>query len=705
MGWTPSPFVAALLVTSLVAAGLALVGLRHRDSTGAPAFVVMMSAVALWAYTDALQLSAGEMQPYRLWSNVSFLAAVVSANAGLLFAVQYTGRDHWVTRRTLALLVVEPAAIAMLTWTTYDHGLVWSFSGKLRTVPVSVASIDYGIAFHLHLLYTYVLMTVLLWLLVRFYLRSRGTYRWQTLLLLVGGLLPIVTNFVWLVVQRQVPPNIDPTPVMFVVTGLLFTVGLRSFDLLELAPVGRHTVVEELHDAVLTINGEGLIVDSNPVARELVAGSDESLIGQRAVDVVPQYEDLLEREGEPDDVATTLDGEPRYFDAREAPLTDAAEEVVGRVVLLRDVTKRRRVEKRYQLLIENSTDLITVLDEEGTVKYISPSVQNMLGADPDDILGIDAFVYIHPADRERVSETFAELVDHPDRQFRVEYRIQTWSGEYRTVESRGRNLLDDPVVDGIVVNTRDVTGRREREERLQQRNDQLEEFASVISHDLRNPLSVAHGYARLLEEEYDDERIGKISDAHSRMEELLEDLLTLAKEGRAVSEPEPVAISAAANQAWAIVDTSSATLAVEAERDLLADDTRLRQLLENLFANAAEHGIKSSSSGAHGDATGHGSDATVSSLSDGHEPGTEVTVRVGATDVGFYVADDGPGIAEAARDRVFDAGESSVDAGIGLGLTIVKRIADAHGWTVTVTESETGGARFEFSSVEWADRQ
>jgi signal transduction histidine kinase len=268
--------------------------------------------------------------------------------------------------------------------------------------------------------------------------------------------------------------------------------------------------------------------------------------------------------------------------------------------------------------------------------------------------------------------------------------MRTHSGDFKVVESRGRNLLEDPVVEGIVINSRDITGRREREERLHQRNEQLEEFASVISHDLRNPLSVAHGYGRLLEDEYDDERLGKIVAAHERMEELIDDLLTLAKEGRAVSEPEPVVLEEAARQAWAIVDTTDGALEVEADRELLADDTRLRQLLENLFANAMEHGRDDA-------------EPAVSSADGGVDERPAVQVEIGAEEWGFYVADDGPGVPEAERANVFEAGESGDQNGIGLGLTIVKRIGDAHGWDVSVTHSDAGGARFEFTGVEWVE--
>jgi PAS domain S-box-containing protein len=695
MGWHPQPFIFALLVTSLVSVGLAGVGYRNRDANGALAFIVMMLAVALWAYGDAVQLLAGDWQSYVWWMRITFATGVVSATAGFVFVVAYTGKDHLVTRETLALLAVEPLVVITLVWTNGDHELMWRYVGELQTSPVTWVATENGLAYSLHLAYTYGLLAVLLALLVRFYLRSRGTYRWQTLLMLLGALIPTATNVFWVVVQSTYPETIDPTPVTFVLTGMLFTAGLRSFDLLELAPVGRHTVVEELPDAVLTVNGDERVVDANPVVSELLAEGGEPLVGEDAAAVVPAYEGMLAG-GEADDVALTVDGERRYFDVRQSSLTDAAGEVVGRVVLLRDVTERRRVEKHYQLLIENSTDLISVVDEDATVKYVSPSVRSILGYDPENIVGTSAFGYVHPEDREEVVERFEELADQPGEELRVDYRIRTRDGTFREVESRGQNLLDDPVVEGIVVNLRDVTERRERERRLQQRNDQLEEFASVISHDLRGPLSVAHGYARLLEEDHgEDDRVGKVVAAHERMEELIEDLLTLAREGRAVSEPAPVVFEDACRQAWAIVDTRGAELVVDSDRELMADDTRLRQLLENLFSNAVEHSAVDPDEET-------AEDQEVAPTADGAgEP--SVTVTVDTVEGGFSVADDGPGIPEEDREQVLEAGQTSDDRGIGLGLTIVKRIADAHGWTVGVGESDDGGAKFTFRDVEWAD--
>lgn len=219
--------------------------------------------------------------------------------------------------------------------------------------------------------------------------------------------------------------------------------------------------------------------------------------------------------------------------------------------------------------------------------------------------------------------------------------------------------------------------RAEREERLreqqttlEQQNKQLEQFASVLSHDLRNPLSVATGRLELLERDCDSDHIDPIATAHDRIDQLIDDLLLLAREERNITTTEPVDLEAVARAAWTVVD-GDASLSLEVEgREFVADRARLRQLFENLFRNSVEHG----------------------------GPGS--TIRVGRTEDGFFVADDGPGIPESERDRIFEFGYTGQAHGTGIGLAIVSEIAEAHGWSIEVTESDGGGARFDFSGVD-----
>ena len=218
---------------------------------------------------------------------------------------------------------------------------------------------------------------------------------------------------------------------------------------------------------------------------------------------------------------------------------------------------------------------------------------------------------------------------------------------------------------------------RERElerqtDRLQRQNDRLDRFASIVSHDLRNPLEVARGHLDL--SEADDEHLDRVAAMHERMDELLEDLLTLAREGDRMTDTERIELESLAAQCWQSVETDGATLDVAGTLSFGADPSGVQQLLENLYRNSVEHAATADDS--------------------------SVTIRVGPLEDGFFIEDDGPGIAPEIRDRIFEPGFSTDETGTGYGLSIVAEIAESHDWTISVGESDDGGGRFEITGVD-----
>jgi PAS domain S-box-containing protein len=464
-------------------------------------------------------------------------------------------------------------------------------------------------------------------------------------------------------------------------------------QLLDLVPVARDTVVESMRDGYVVVDSDGRVVDLNDAAAAVAARDDA--LGERAGEVFPECAALLaeHEHGTQTETEFTVEdaGGQRFLIATVSSLRKD-DRLIGRLLFIRDVTDRRSVQKRYQALIENSSDLIFVMEPDGTLTYASPSLRNVTGADPQQVQGEDAFAFIHPDDRERVQEAFDAVQTEPGRQKRVEYRIVTAEDEWINVEAELSNLLENPYVEGIVSNARDITARKERErelkelnERLVAANERLERFASVVSHDLRNPINVARGHLEMAREAGKEENFEKVEDSLERMEAIINDVLTLARQGESVGETDSVGLGAVARDAWETVETGEARLDVVDDADFEADPDRLRQLLENVFRNAVEHGSTSPDSQARQDAVEH--------------CGPDVTVRVGWSGDGFYVADDGPGIPEDRREDVFEAGTTTNSDGTGLGLSIVEEIATAHGWEVAATESAEGGARFEFRGV------
>ncbi|WP_178915930.1 ATP-binding protein [Natronomonas gomsonensis] len=224
---------------------------------------------------------------------------------------------------------------------------------------------------------------------------------------------------------------------------------------------------------------------------------------------------------------------------------------------------------------------------------------------------------------------------------------------------------------GRVLLFTDVTQTERYRREIERQNERLGRFASVVSHDLRNPLSVAYGRVELEQEARatESENLTAAADALDRMGRLIEDVLTLARAGDDIDDRQPVSLSSIAERAWETVDDDG-ELRIESDATCEADPDRLQQALENLFRNSVEHA------------------------------GPDVVVTVGSLDdgTGFYVEDDGPGIAPDLREQAFEWGVSG-KGGSGLGLAIVETIVEGHGWEITVKESADGGARFEVTGV------
>jgi PAS domain S-box-containing protein len=534
------------------------------------------------------------------------------------------------------------------------------------------------------------------------------------------------------------------------------------------------------------------------------------------------------------------DGSEKVLSVSGTPLFDGRGTVESVVFSLSDITERKRKEwelERYQQIVDHLDDIATIVAPDGTIEFVSPAVERILGYEPSEVIGENGFGYQPPETSQAVADAIEDTLADPAEPHTVQTKFRRADGTWAWIESTLRDRTDDDVIDGILVSSREITERRESKDRIRERerqlsklheatrdllgsetpqevartasrtavdildfrlngihfydesvgglaptavsdgskelfgevpvidggiawnafqrnetriyndiddaddvynpesavrseihiplgdygvflisaterdafeetdielarilaanteaalerigkeqqlrdresdletqNERLEEFANIVSHDLRNPLNVAQIRAELLADEQEGQHLPAIRDALDRIEQIVSDTLTLARNGAVIADPEPIAVADLASRCWDRVATADATIEVVDEVTIHGDRSRVQNLFENLFRNAVEHG------------------------------GTETTVRIGRIDGGgIYVEDTGPGIPEADRETVFEPGETSTSGGTGFGLAIVRRIAEAHGWDVALVEGAAGGARFEFTGPE-----
>ncbi|NGM70481.1 PAS domain S-box protein [Natronolimnobius sp. AArcel1] len=367
------------------------------------------------------------------------------------------------------------------------------------------------------------------------------------------------------------------------------------------------------------------------------------------------------------------DGTEFWNRVRIAPLFDDDGEIEYYVGFQDDVTREKTYESklrsqaaRLEALLEHSPDMITIHDADGVIHDVNQRMCDELGYTEEELTGTAVWDIDPTADPTRARAFWESLPTNSPRRFEGE--LERADGTTVPVEIHLIRLNLDGK-DRFVAMDRDISDQKQRQEELLERNERLDRFTSILSHDLRNPLQLAQGRLQLLKEDCESEHFDDIDYALTRMDALIEDVLTLAQVGNDAMEIESVSLSDLVEDCWTTVATDTAALEIETEQTIQADEKQLHQLFENLFRNAVEH-----------------ADETV-------------TVTVGDTETGFYIEDNGPGIPAAARDDIFDAGYTTADDGTGFGLHIVARVVDAHEWAVSITEGETEGARFEISTA------
>lgn len=340
----------------------------------------------------------------------------------------------------------------------------------------------------------------------------------------------------------------------------------------------------------------------------------------------------------------------------------------------------------HRTLLDQMDDGVVACDENWTIVTANAGAATLLGSTPAAMVGSPV-------------ETALEPIFEDDRDpIVILTDDETWTVTVtdRIVEVSVTELTQTGHPIGQLIRLSDITERHTRAQQLQRQNTSLDEFAAVVSHDIATPLSVISSRARLIQSTGDPDHVEDVVESADRIRQLMDELLELARQGRAVDGTEPVDLETEVRTAWEGLDTGGSTLDVHSSTRVRASRNRCRQLFENLLKNAVIHGAPPRSVAVDG------AEISGRQTAQGPDSGscTGVTIRVGMLPGGFYLEDDGVGIPEADRTKVLEQGVTSTPDGTGLGLAIVSRIVDAHGWSIEVTEGVEGGARFEVTGVE-----
>jgi diguanylate cyclase (GGDEF)-like protein/PAS domain S-box-containing protein len=346
MTWQTTPYLLVVLVAALISLALFFIAWQRRSVSGSAYLAAIMAANAWWLLFYLLELSSVEERPKLLWLNIQYIAVALAPTLWLAFALEYIGRAKWTLRRGLPLLLLEPIISLLLAWSNPLHHWTWSSTVVSTSSGYAMLKVVYGPWSWVHLVYAALVSLTGVALIIYSQLRNQSRHLGQTTAILLGIALASIGAALDLFV---ISPQMKFTPIAVSLSGLVVMLALIRFRLLDIVPLARDVVIENMSDGVIILDASNHIVDLNLAARELIGRETVQAVGKTVEKVwkswpaemtLPLGRVEIVRE------VTYSDDEGQHFlDLRISSLVDAKNVLTGRLVVLRDITRQKRAEE------------------------------------------------------------------------------------------------------------------------------------------------------------------------------------------------------------------------------------------------------------------------------------------------------------------------------------------------------------------------
>ncbi|MFW6000357.1 MAG: histidine kinase N-terminal 7TM domain-containing protein [Halorubrum sp.] len=669
MAWQPTPYAAPLLVAAVSSFAFAAyaVGNRSRDGHALLwSFVGVAGTAGVWSLAYAGQLSATALGLTLALNRFVWLGVAGLAVAWPAFVFSYVDRTAWLGRRRFALFCAVPVAVAAAVWTVGVDPLFYADPSLVDVGDYLVLAYTPTPALLGFVGYTYA-VTLFTFAVLGYAAVSRdGVFRRQAAVLIVAGVAPLALGAAG--TAGVIGPEtefVDFTPIAFSGTSAVLAWVVFRYRLLDVSPIARDAVFANLADGVVVFDADDRVVDRNDPAGALFPDAELGVRADEAFDEFPAVVDAVADAAPGDEFRMTVDGDegtPRFLTVDVHDVTGPGTSRGGTILLFRDVTERETLQRRYRALIEKSPNVIAVCGEDGLLRYVSPSIERLLGHRTTEIEGRPVIDLVHPDDRREAQRTFERAFEAADPQS-LTHRIACADGNWRRFETVIERLFED--AREVVITATDVTDARRYEQRLQVLN-------RVLRHDLKNDTNVIGGYADLLRDHVDEEGEPYL-DVIDRKVGTLTHLSDQAREIDVAlhsdAERTEIDLAALVDRLCESLASSFPRVTVTAtvpESAVVSADELLESAVRNVLENAVIH-------------------------NDGDDPHVEATVVADGGRFRVDVVDDGPGIPPVERTVFSEARETALEHASGLGLWLVHWIVTESGGDLEIDTREPTG--------------
>jgi PAS domain S-box-containing protein len=692
MSWQAHSIAVLLLISAGISYALMFLVRQQRSKPGATPFAWMLASATVWSACSAFVYLSPEVTGKILFSKFEYLGVTSFPVFWLLFTLEYSQQNKWMGERSQhflrILLWIFPAITTLLVFTNEWHGLIWKNVSPVSSAHYAFAIFEHGRWFIVHTIYSYVLLLAGTILLLQAVTRFPGAYRRQTVAIVAGLAIPWIANGLYLIGLIPIP-GLDPTPIAFIITGAIYTWGVFHSHWFNLLPVALDSLVASFPDGVVVLDEEQNTLYRNPAAMEVL--NAKQVIGQKAEAIFaayPKIPELCQREGKVHEEIWGSEKPKRCLDIYIDRLEDHSGRPAGRLVVLRDITERKRIEEQMRLqsvALEAAASSVVITDREGIINWINPAFTQTTGYNSEEAIGKHTRIL---KSGEQDPAFYTDL-------WNTILEGRNWHGELINRSKDGNRFIEymtiAPVKDEegqishFIAIKQDITRRKELE-RLR------DDLTNALVHDLRSPLNAILAsldtFNRITRDRELPEgpremlQIGR--DSAWRMMGMVNAILDTVRmeAGKLPIHADEVNLAQVAEQIvrleTPLANMGEVLLLVDVPFTLppvLIDATLVARVLQNLLDNAIKF-------------TPPGGCVQVKAYLD---PATSMVI--------VAVQDGGSGIPPNMSARLFDkfAVGDSPRRGTGLGLAFCRLAVEAHGGKIWV-ESEPGqGAAFLFT--------
>lgn len=704
MIWQLNPYAIPLQIGAIISGLIAYSSWHRVTIPGRRAFALFMLAIAIWMFGYGLELTFIPLDPRDpLIPKIEYLGIATSAPLWFIFLLKYAGFNRWLNRQTQALLFVIPAATIFVVW--FYNDIFWESITLVERGPYTLVSFVHGFWFNvIHTPYSYLLYGSSIFLLLYIARNSPRLNRTQSALLLIGFLIPLLSNVLYVVGGVSFFPGLDLTPFTLASIGLVVAWVLFQFRLLESVPIASQAVVQGMPDGVLMLDKRNWVVELNPSAQRIFDHDPRSVIGLDVSLVIPPdwYAEVTQV---PPESSTTIEVQREttgaataYFDLQIAPLYDRRQRLMGRLLVFRDITASKQAtadlfasQQRLQTVVSSAPMAIFACDANGIIHTVVGDEVANVGVEPETLIGQSAFVAFQEF-KDIVSSVRLALGGQSfTREFKIARHIyEVW---YKPAQDEQGNIT------GVIVVVVNVTEQKRAAAALQesQRLESIGLLAGGIAHDFNNLLASVMGQtsiARSMLAETDTavSHLELALDGAERATQLTRQLLAYAGKGsieqKVVDLNELLVANTELLQTTFSKQVQLSLELSERPATIRGDSGQIQQIIMNLVINAVE-----SIEGEDGLVTISTEHFTIDADTDlaSWRNGENLSAR---KYILLQIQDNGSGIPESDLRRIFEPFFTTKLMGRGLGLSAALGIIRSHQGSLRIKSQPGEGSTF-----------